>query len=184
MTDHARSDISCTPLTVTTVMRLKALPASSNSPNPVTLAGRTLPARVGATDTSAWRTLCIGPQDWLLVSQDAAATSMRDRHQSEIVAQALVLVDLSDGLVVLDARGAAVRQVLWKVCGLDFHSNSFPVGSCARTRLAQIPVVIDCPSEPLQFYLYVARSYLHYLHSWLTDASIEFREDRIREAAP
>jgi sarcosine oxidase subunit gamma len=66
------------------------------------------------------------------------------------------------------------RELLSKGCGLDLHPRFFAPDQCARTRFAQIPVVIDCLNGPSRFELYVARSHLSYLHSWLVDAAAEF----------
>ena len=113
------------------------------------------------------RTLCIGPGDWLIVSSGSSAP--------EISGSGLALVDLSDGLVALAVSGPAAREVLSKGCGLDLHR--FAAGKCTRTRFAQIPVVLECLDET-RFELHVARSYLHYLRAWLTDAALEFGDAR------
>ena len=109
--------------------------------------------------------MCLGPADWLLVSQMHFAT--------EVSAQGLALVELTDGVAGLAVTGSAVRELLAKGCGLDLHPRSFPAGRCARTRFAQIPLVMDC-LEASRFELYAARSYEHYLHAWLDDAAREF----------
>jgi sarcosine oxidase subunit gamma len=66
--------------------------------------------------------------------------------------------------------------LLSKGCGLDLHPRSFPAGRCARTRFAQIPVVLDCPDEDSRFDMYAGRSYRQYLHEWLLDAAVEFED--------
>jgi sarcosine oxidase subunit gamma len=86
-------------------------------------------------------------------------------------AQSLALVDLTAGLVVFEVSGSAVREILAKSCGLNFHPRRFGPGHCARTRFAQIPVVIDCIQDPGIFELYAPRSYLHYLKDWVCDAA-------------
>jgi len=40
--------------------------------------------------------------------------------------------------------------------------------------LSQIPAVVDYLDGPPRFELYVARSYLAYLQSWLADSTAEF----------
>ena len=158
-----------------TSLRLKSwLPEHTKGARAVTLGGRALPSQVGATLSGPTQVLCVGPGEWLLVSQEREAPSLRESLEPDLSAQGLVCVDLTDGLAVLEVRGAAVREILSKGCGLDFHPHSFPAGRCARTRFAQIPLVVACFDEPPRFELYVARSYFHYLHSWLTDAAAEF----------
>jgi sarcosine oxidase subunit gamma len=156
-------------------MRLTSwLPEYRNGKKRGTIATHELPSQVGATLASPSRVLCVGPAEWLIVSSKRAACTLRERIEPGLARQGFALVDLSDGLVGLEVQGSAAREVLSKGCGLDFHPSIFPAGQCARTRFAQIPVIIDCFDEPPRFELYVARSHLHYLQSWLTDAAVEF----------
>jgi heterotetrameric sarcosine oxidase gamma subunit len=128
-----------------------------------------LPDRVGVVRPGRLRILCLSPVEWLLVQGDggetqspsAAAASSDDSR---------VLTDLSAGLSVLEVSGAAVRHVLNQACSLDFDAKAFPPDHCARTRFAQIPVVIDFIQSPDRFELYVARSLSFYLCNWLEDA--------------
>jgi sarcosine oxidase subunit gamma len=174
--------VQITLINTRTVLRLKSwLPEHTTGGKPVVLVGQELPSQVGATLSGPMRVLCVGPGEWLIVSQAIVASSLRERIQSELPKQGLVLVDLTGGLVVLDVRGSVVRELLSKGCGLDFHSRSFPADRCARTRFAQIPLVLECLDEPLRFELYVGRSYFHYLHAWVADAAVEF-EDSSRTA--
>jgi sarcosine oxidase, subunit gamma len=154
------------------LLRLKSwLPEHSSAEQPVMLAGRELPSQVGAAVSGPLRILCVGPGEWLIVSHDRQALELREDIQSDLTRYGLALVELSHGLAGLEVRGCDAREVLSKGCGLDFHPRGFPVGRCARTRFAQIPVVIDCLDESPRFELYVARSHFHYLHSWISAAA-------------
>jgi sarcosine oxidase subunit gamma len=169
------SVVQITTMTFRTSLRLKSwLPQHTNGVKPVVLAGRQLPLQVGATLPASPRVLCVGPGEWLVVSYARQALELREDIEPALSRQGLVLVDLTHGLSGLDVRGSAAREVLSKGSGLDFHPRSFPVDRCARTRLAQIPVVIDCLDASPRFELYVARSYFQYLHSWIFDAASEF----------
>jgi len=155
-----------------TVLRLKSwLPQHINAEKPVVLAGRELPSQVGAALSAPLRVLCVGAGEWLVVSHERQASALRADIEADLTTYGLALVDVTHGLTGLAVRGCAAREMLSKGCGLDFDPRSFVVGRCARTRLAQIPVVIDCLDTPPRFELYVARSYFQYLHSWLTDAA-------------
>src|SRR5262249_20320998 len=140
----------------------------------VALGGQTLPAQTGMTSPGSMRILCIAPGEWLIVSDDYTASSLRARLESDLPKHGLALVDVTDALASLEIRGSAARDVIAKGCGIDFHPRSLPTGRCVRTRFAQIAVVIDCIDDSPRFELSVARSYLDYLHSWLTDATAEF----------
>lgn len=158
-----------------TSLRLKSwLPEYTNGGKSVVLAGRELPSAVGTTLSGPMRVLCIAPGEWLIVSYEHQASVLRENIEPDLLQQGLTLVDLTDGLAGLEVQGSAAREVLSKGCGLDLHPRSFPTGRCARTRFAQIPVVVDCLDEPPRFELYVARSYFSYLRLWLIDAAAEF----------
>ena len=122
---------------------------------------------VGAVIQGSLRVLCTGPGEWLLVCPPIGVARLRNVLAPELTTQGLALVDLTDGLAVFEVSGSAVREVLAKGCGLDFDPRCFAAGQCARTRFAQIPVVIDCTQESGVFELYVPRSYAHYLKDWL-----------------
>lgn len=152
------------------VLRLR----SWDSQKAVTLGGEPLPADAGGALPGVTRALCMGPGDWLLLSKDSDATYVRERIQADLLSQGLSLVDLSEAYAGFHVRGPLAAEVLSKGCGLDFHPRVFPAGRCARTRFAQVPVVIEC-IEPGQLYeLTVARSYRHYLSTWLSDSAVEF----------
>lgn len=141
-------------------------PADASPGESAVVAGYGLPSQVGATLARPIRALCIGPRDWFLITPEA---TLPEGIELELARQGLALTDLSFALRVLEVRGASAREILSKGCGLDFHPKSFGRGQCARTRFAQIPVVIDCLGDV--FELYVGRSYSRYMESWLRDAS-------------
>jgi sarcosine oxidase subunit gamma len=158
-------------------LRLKSwMPDITSGGRIVTLAGQDFPSQAGATSSGQIRVLCLGPGEWLIASDALEAAFIRDHLEPEMHEQGLVVVDLTQGLRVLQIRGQAMREVLSKGCGLDLHPHHFPAGRCARTRFAQISVVIECLDEPSRFELHVARSYAAYLQSWLLDAAVEFEE--------
>jgi sarcosine oxidase subunit gamma len=153
-------------------LRLKSwLPQHARGGTPIVLAGRELPSRVGAASSGPIRVLCVGPAEWLMVSQAQSGPDLHKELAAELSSHGLALVDLTDGLVVLEVQGYAARDILSKGCGLDLHPRSFPVASCARTRFAQTAVVIACLDDPNHFELLVGRSYHRYLHDWLVDAA-------------
>ncbi|MEJ0040279.1 MAG: sarcosine oxidase subunit gamma family protein [Gammaproteobacteria bacterium] len=136
----------------------------------VCLANFMLPAAVGSVSGTSRRALCIGPGDWLLMARDWRELEADGRLHSEASEQGFALADLSDALACFGVRGRAARDVLATGCGLDLHPQSLPPGRCARTRLAQIPVVIECVDVEDELELLVARSYARYLADWLADA--------------
>jgi sarcosine oxidase, subunit gamma len=155
-----------------TILRLSSWVPSHNFSGPVVWEGRPLPLQVGQVLDGEPRALCTSPQEWLLVLSRTDVTRLRGAVASELSRQGLALVDLTPGLRILELRGPATREILSKSCGLDLHPQIFGVGQCARTRFANIPVVIDSTQATDAFDLYVAHSYLAYLRSWLEDAAL------------
>jgi sarcosine oxidase, subunit gamma len=130
------------------------------------------PASVGAASGTHTRVLCYGPADWLIVSREPTGPLVQ-RLEAVFGGSTFIVTDQSQGLGTLEIRGPRSRELLSKACGLDLHPRGFAVGSCARTRLASVPVIVDAPEGDL-FTCAVARSYLSYLQRWLSDAALEF----------
>jgi sarcosine oxidase, subunit gamma len=93
-----------------------------------------------------------------------------DRHQRtrrEGAVQGIAAVDLTCALKVLGVEGVSAGELLARACSLDPHARSFLPGACTRTHLAQATLVVDCADPTPGFDLYVGRSFLAYLRSWL-----------------
>lgn len=139
------------------------------------IAGLDLPREVGAIRTGELRALCLGPADWLLVAPGPLSLAARGAIEGDSVRQGLALVDLSAGLSVFEVSGPATREVLAKGCGLDFDLRVFAHRHCARTRFAQVAVVVDAREGADRFDLYVGRSHSSWLSEWLADSAVEFQ---------
>ena len=120
------------------------------------------------------RLLTLAPGEWLLISDTLDETALHE-HAVQVHEHGIAAAGPSTGLAALQLEGPAARDVLAKSCGLDLHPSSFPIGTCTRTRLAQLPVIIDFLEASPRFELYVGRSYRSYLESWLTDAAVGFQ---------
>ena len=151
------------------------LPELKSGERRLSLNGGELPREVGATLPGSVRALCLAPGRWLLVSEEESAAHIAERFAAEVAAQGAVLIDTTDGVAVLNVRGALARDVLSKGCGLDFHPTAFAAGRCARTRFAQMAVLIEHIDDLTGFRLYVARSYVRFLNDWIADAAVEFQ---------
>ncbi len=116
------------------------------------------------------RSLWFGPDRWLLVSSSISADSMIKECVESLADILHNAVDNSAGLAVFRVAGPAARDLLAADCGLDFRPQKFPVGTCCRTRLAQIAAIIAVEG-PEQFDIYVDRSYEVYFSEWLSDSS-------------
>lgn len=121
-----------------------------------------------ASDCGSSRVIWLGPNAWLVVSEDAAPDVFALVPQG-----AGTIVDVSHGRAALRLSGPDVRAALAKGCMLDLHPREFPVDRCAQTAIAKIPVILD-HVEPDVFDLYCPRSYARSFWHWLTEACAEY----------
>ena len=130
---------------------------------------RLAPASPPSATESEPKCLWHGPDRCLLVSESMTAGSIVKKCHETLADVLHHAVDNSAGLALFRLVGPAARDLLAAGCGLDFRSEKFPVGTCRRTRLAQIAAVITAEG-PEQFDIYVDRSYEEYLGEWLRDS--------------
>lgn len=134
--------------------------------------GRALP--MPPDPPAEMRMLTLGPTEWLAVCDRIDASQLRDRLGHYLAGRGTA-VELSCGIKALRIEGVLARELLAKGCGLDLHAQRFPAGRATRTRFAQLAVIVDCVDPSPRFELYVGRSYLSWLKSWLEDAAAEFQ---------
>jgi sarcosine oxidase subunit gamma len=116
------------------------------------------------------RSLWLGPDHWLLVSNSKTADSIIG-HCEETLAEVLHnAVDYSAALAVFRISGPSARQLLAAGSGIDVRPDKFPAGTCCRTFLAQIAAVIVA-EDTEQFDILVDRSFGSYLNDWIADVS-------------
>lgn len=123
-------------------------------------------SRLQLAETSPLR---LGPDTWLLVSDSRSATDIVGECERSLRGLLGNAVDYSSGLVVFAIGGRSARELLAMGSGLDLRPASFGSGSCSRTRLAHIAVVIVATGED-EFELYLDRSYERYFQNWLRDS--------------
>lgn len=142
---------------------VRALPAAA-AIGGVTLPD--LPNTWSGTDPIIW---WVSPDAWLLQSTregDGLAAQVR----ADCMSLPCAITDLSDALVTISLEGADAAAVLARGCGIDLRAGSFGMQACARTRLAQLQVLIR-KTGSTRFELVVDRSAAQYLQDWLVDAA-------------
>jgi heterotetrameric sarcosine oxidase gamma subunit len=110
--------------------------------------------------------LWFGPDRLFLVSDTTQTDALIDSSSRALDGITHNALDYSSALVVLSIANTSARRLLATGTGIDLRLDRFPVGSCCRTRLAQIPVVIVVTGDD-KFDLYVDRSFKAYLKEWL-----------------
>jgi len=172
-----RDAVSLRLLPFGTRIRVQSWGASDLPASLAAVVGAPWPTAVGRSNGAQTRVLCFGPTDWLVLSDGAADALVRDLEEAA-KDSTLSVTDLSQGIVAIEVAGACARDLLAKACGLDVHARIFGPGVCARTRFADIAVIVHAVGDGAAFHCYVSRSYVDYLFEWLTDAAAEFLEVR------
>lgn len=138
--------------------------------------GTALPRSVGeVTSNGPHSVLWLGPDEWLVVSEEPAALLVPALLGSVEGAHAAV-VDVSANRTVIELRGAAARSVLEKGCPLDLHPRAFGPGRAVATTLARVPLLL-WQVGPDTYRLLPRSSFAAYVARWLLDASLEFASD-------
>ena len=110
----------------------------------------------------------LGPEDWLLVGDTAAATLIADVEGAETALHSAV--DVTDRYVGIRIEGPSAQAVLSSGCPQDLRLQSFPVGAVSRTVMAKADVVIWRRGET-EFELLCVRSFADYVWGMLEEAA-------------
>jgi sarcosine oxidase subunit gamma len=147
-----------------------------NSPAAAAVEGRLgaqLPRRCGqVTAQGPHHVLWLGPDEWLVVSDEAADVVVEALTAAVGDAHAAV-VDLSANRTLLELSGPAARSVLEKGCPVDLHPRAFEADRAVATTLARVPLLL-WQSGPDTYRLLPRSSMAQYVASWLLDAMQEF----------
>ena len=122
--------------------------------------------------------LWLGPDEWLVTCPAHDVPRLVGALREALADVHAAITDVTDGRVAFRLAGPSARDVLAKGCPLDLHPRVFPPGSCAQSLLAKATVLIHLRDDDRErgpsFDVYVARSFAHYLWTWLEDAGREY----------
>lgn len=135
----------------------------------------TWPRTVGGVSSGRVDVLCIGPTDWLVITSDPDPEPLLRILHDGFRGSAFRATNVSSALSRIRIGGPNSRTLLSKGCSLDLNLQMFPPQRSARTRLADMPVVIRC-TEPMTFECIASSSLLDHLLAWIGDAELEFSE--------
>lgn len=116
-----------------------------------------------APNSSAGEALWLGPDEWLLVSDEDRTGPL----EAALAGQHCAIVDVSEARAVLELSGPGATDVLASGCRPDLEP--LRPGSCAQTALARAHVLLE-PREGGVWRLYVGRSFAAYARAWVEDA--------------
>lgn len=118
--------------------------------------------------------LCLGPDEWLLITEDGAQALVETAFASISEQITFSLVDVSHRNVAIEMRGPAAMHVLSTGCPLDLDPLCFPPGACTRTLFGKCEIVL-WRTQPTTFRVEFWRSYADYVWQLLDFASADVR---------
>ncbi len=127
-----------------------------------------------ATAGMARAALRLGPDEWLLLAEDAPATVLIALLEAARDGAAASIVDISDRQVALDVEGPGTLELLAEGCPLDLAL--MPEGGCTRTVFGKAEVILWRRAEDW-FRLEVARSFAPYVRALLAEAAVDQGRD-------
>ncbi len=133
--------------------------------------GADLPSRLGPVGEGNKRAaLWLGPDEWLLIADNADTATAGDVLESVLEGTAHSLVDISHRQVGLIASGPAAARVLNAGCPLDLDPRAFPMGFATRTLFDKVEIVLWRRAETT-FHVEVWRSFAPHLAASLAEAA-------------
>jgi heterotetrameric sarcosine oxidase gamma subunit len=128
-----------------------------------------------ATAETGWA-CAIGIGEWLIFGE--SAQTIEARHHIAGDAAPHRISDISAGFAAFRLEGPQARRLLCTDVGAPQSVRDARPGDWARTRLAQITVILRCAGVDA-FELHVDRSLSAYLEGWLNDHAIPLRNSRV-----
>jgi len=120
--------------------------------------------------SAARAALWLGPDERLLLGDEASATETESRLGQALRAQPHSLVDISQRQIGLEIGGAHAQCLLAAGCPLDLDAGAFPVGMCTRTLLAKAEIVLWRVADE-RFHIEVWRSFAAYVSAVIAEAA-------------
>jgi len=154
---------------------LRGDPGQSGFTGAVAIAtGQALPLKPNTCSFGNHRIFWQGPDEWMIETEQSNAEPLQSGLTTALKGMHCSLTDISGSMISLTLAGDCARQLLAKGCTLDLSPDRFTAGDCAQTGLAKANILIASGSEPVQFDLFVRRSFGEYLLRWLNHAGREF----------
>jgi sarcosine oxidase, subunit gamma len=153
-----------------TVVRLQLGARSQKTAASLRIAGRSVPVAMNRWSGDDPVFCRIAPDCWLLESALHEAADLVTAARAGCGRRSFAVTDVSDAFVTVVVEGAQAPALLARGCGLDLSTEAFGQFACARTRLAQLPVVLRRVTAE-RFECLVERSTAQWLCHWLEDAA-------------
>lgn len=84
----------------------------------------------------------MSPDELMVFTPPEAAQATCAQMADALAGQPALVADMSDARIILAIEGSALRDVLAKLCPVDFAAQAFEPGTIRRTRAAQAAVAL------------------------------------------
>jgi sarcosine oxidase, subunit gamma len=118
--------------------------------------------------------LWLGPDEWLLLADEADAPEIADLSAGVLTAVPHSLVEVSHGYAGLTIAGPQAASVLNHGCPLELSLSAFPVGMCTRTILGKAEIIL-WRRDAEMFHIEMGRSFSAYVWRFLEEARCEYK---------
>ena len=139
--------------------------------------GMILPKEACSTSTKEKITcMWLGPNEWLLVSNDTVDTKSNDYELEQILFKDISKINLgavtnvSDHYTIFNLTGSNIFEILSKGSPFNFNSENFVDNKAIQTILNHVDVTIHIKTKK-DVDLYVRRSFSDHLWAWIKDSS-------------
>lgn len=130
--------------------------------------GLKIPDTLGQmTSKDGRHALCLGPDDWLLMVQENERVEIFKQFSSLTGSVLHSLVDISHRMVGIEISGLGAALMI--NCGCPLDLNQLKIGTCTRTVLDKIEIVL-MRHEKEVFQLEIIRSFAPYAWAFLLQA--------------
>ena len=117
------------------------------------------------------KALCwMSPDELLLLVPHGEAGTAVATIDAAMAGQHYMAVNVSDARAMFEVKGPGAREVMARLCPVDFHPDRFAPGEMRRSRMAQIPAAFWMPEEDC-FRVICFRSVAEYAFGLLANAA-------------
>jgi sarcosine oxidase subunit gamma len=159
-----------TVLPTRSVIQLRLASQAPKGIGTLKIAGRPVPQAMNTWSGDDPVICRIAPDTWLLLSALHEAADLIDAVCSSCSRRPCAITDLSDAFVTIALDGPRAAEILARGCSIDLAPTVFGSDACARTRLAQLPVIVRRVTHE-RFECVVDRSAAQYLFDWMQDVA-------------
>ena len=133
--------------------------------------GTMLPTKANtySTNTINEKIMWLGPNEWLIVSDDDAFLKLQNKIE-DIEAS---LTDVSENRTIIRILGSKVFVLLSKFLVLDLEKNLPTQSSCAQTLFVKVPVLLvrNHHEGTPEIDIFTNRSHANYIYNLLVDGT-------------